>query len=410
MLMTSNVDPSKLSLNVKGAYTSPAVPRDFDIKTASATDLAHYGFPEGIKARIDSESSPFHRLFTRTWLPEHRIIPQLEVKIGRTHLLQPSSEQQKVRTDAPNTSNNWSGAVVASVKTAPLAKPGSPLDGYATEFSQQQHVNYIGVDNHIYELYYINVWKFSDLTQGAGAPATSPLSTLHGYATAFNQQQHVNYIGSDGHVHELVYDGAWKHNDLSAMAGATAAAPGSPLDGYATSFNQQQHVNYIGTDGHVHELVYDGAWKHNDLTTTAGASFPAPGSPLDGYSTEFNQQQHVNYIGTDGHVHELVYDGAWKHNDLSATAGAPAVASGSPLDGYPTSYNQQQHVNYIGTDGHVYELFYDGQWKTNDLRNASGFLSTLASATRLVGFETAFNQQQHVFFISVDNHLHELYW
>ena len=86
-------------------------------------------------------------------------------------------------------------------------------------------------------------------------------------------------------------------------------------------------------------------------TYTVNAPAPAQGSTLDGYQTTFNDQQHVNYVGTDGHVHELVYKDSWSHNDLTAAAGAPAgaAAAGSPLDGYETSFNNQQHVNYIGT-------------------------------------------------------------
>jgi hypothetical protein len=31
----------------------------------------------------------------------------------------------------------------------------------------------------------------------------------------------------------------------------------------------QQHVNYIGVDGDVHELWFDSAWHHNNLTLLA---------------------------------------------------------------------------------------------------------------------------------------------
>src|SRR6202023_2449401 len=152
--------------------------------------------------------------------------------------------------------------------------------------------------------------------------------------------------------------------DLTAAAGGDAVkhppAKPSPLDGYQTTFNDQQHVNYIGTDGHVHELVYTDHWGHTDLTAAAGGDAvkhpPAKGSPLDGYQTSFNNQQHVNYIGTDGHVHELVYKDNWGHTDLTQAAGAPNAAPGSALDGY--EFNNQQHVNYIGTDGHVHEFVY----------------------------------------------------
>ena len=93
-----------------------------------------------------------------------------------------------------------------------------------------------------------------------------------------------------------------------------------------TSFNNQQHINFIsfvGKDLHVFELYYDNAWHHNDLTQLAGAPpviNTANNFGLDGYVTAFNQQQHVNFVGNDLHVHELYYDGAWHHNDLNAIA------------------------------------------------------------------------------------------
>jgi hypothetical protein len=278
--------------------------------------------------------------------------------------------------------NDPAGNVTAATYTVstPSVVPflDSALDGYETSFNNQQHVNYIGADGHVHELVYTDHWSHNDLAQAVGgAPAVAPRSALDGYQTTFNNQQHVNYIGTDGHVHELVYTDHWSHNDLTQVAGAPNVAPGSALDGYQTSFNNQQHVNYIGTDGHVHELVYTDHWSHNDLTQAAGAPNVAPGSALDGYQTSFNNQQHVNYIGTDGHVHELVYTDHWSHNDLTQAAGAPNVVPGSALDGYETSFNNQQHVNYIGADGHVHELVYTDHWSHNDLTDG-----VLASVTQ----------------------------
>jgi hypothetical protein len=54
----------------------------------------------------------------------------------------------------------------------------------------------------------------------------------------------------------LYFDSRWRHNDLTALSGAPAALPGSRLDSYVTSFNNQQHVNFISADNHVHELYY----------------------------------------------------------------------------------------------------------------------------------------------------------
>ncbi len=51
---------------------------------------------------------------------------------------------------------------------------------------------------------------------------------------------------------------------------ATKPVSGSRLDGYWGSDNSQ-HVNFIGTDGHLHELyITPGAgWVNNELTALA---------------------------------------------------------------------------------------------------------------------------------------------
>jgi hypothetical protein len=310
---------------------------------------------------------------------------------------------------------------------APPVVPGSPLDGYTTPFNQQQHVNFIGVDNHVHELVFNPGagWSHHDLTaESAGAPPAIPGSPLDGYTTTFNAQQHVNYLAADSlgnlHVHELVFNpgAGWSHHDLTTDSpGAPPASPVSPLDGYTTPFNQQQHVNYLADlrgSLHVHELVFNpgAGWSHHDLTAeSAGAPSATPGSPLDGYTTEFNQQQHVNFIGLDNHVHELVFNpgGGWSHHDLTAESGAPLATPGSPLDGYVTPFNQQQHVNFVGLDNHVHELVFNpgSGWSHHDLTAESGAPSAL-QGTHLDGYTTVSNQQQHVNFVGEDHHVHEL--
>ena len=80
---------------------------------------------------------------------------------------------------------------------------------------------------------------------------------------------------------------------------------GTALDGYRLS-DDSQHVNYIGTDKHIHELyITTGAgWVDNDLTTLAGAVPPTPHHRPDGYRLS-DDSQHVFFIGTDNHIHEL---------------------------------------------------------------------------------------------------------
>ena len=78
------------------------------------------------------------------------------------------------------------------------------------------------------------------------------------------------------------------------------------IDGYSQG-DGSQHVNYIGQDGHVHELVPEPPAAVGSHRPEPSASGTGPRHlPLDGQRHEATVQQHVNYIGQDGHVHELV--------------------------------------------------------------------------------------------------------
>jgi hypothetical protein len=318
------------------------------------------------------------------------------------------------------------------------------IDGYPTDWNNQQHVNYIGAgDGHVHELFFDgSTWHDNDLFKLAGIATDSQgnnntvgnNNTLEGYPTPWNQQQHVNYIGEDDHVHELFFDGStWHDNDLFKLAGIPQAsvAINSALDSYAGP-DQQQHVNYIGQGGVVNELFFDGnSWHSNDLFELAGnipGSFLGPiYNALNGYAGP-NQQQHVNWVDGNGHVRELFFDGStWHDNDLFKSpisagelpSNAAANISTSALHGY-AGPNQQQHVHYIGaTDSHVHELFFDGStWHDNDLFKLAGnpqaqVVAINSALYSYLGPETSLPilppvVQQHVNYVTPDGHAHEL--
>jgi hypothetical protein len=143
----------------------------------------------------------------------------------------------------------------------------------------------------------------------------------------------------------------WIDNDLTAIAGAVAPAAHTALNGYRLS-DDSQHVIYVGTDNHVHELFIarGGGWADNDLTAIAGAVAPAAHTAVHGHRLS-DDSQHVIYVGVDNHVHELFIarDAGWADNDLTAIAGAVAPAAHTALNGYPLS-DDSQHVIYVGVD------------------------------------------------------------
>jgi len=299
------------------------------------------------------------------------------------------------------------------------------------------HVDFIDSKGHVHELVFVPTltgkgdWKDEDLTElaksGSTAVARSPLAGYSGGQTRSDVSQHLNYIASDGHVHELYASlvANLRDNDLTKLAAsssnhiATLPAEGSPLSGYWDTLNRQ-HVNYIASDGHVHELYVTpgNPWKDNDLTKLAKSSSTATQgvrgvwSPLSGYWDTLNRQ-HVNYIDRYGHVHELYNTPttAWKDNDLTKLAKSSSFAEvgRSKLDGYWDTLSRQ-HVNYIASDGHVHELYNTpttGGWKDNDL-------TKLAKSSSIPGVWSTLRGywgwgENHVNYIDSDGHVHELY-
>jgi hypothetical protein len=238
------------------------------------------------------------------------------------------------------------------------------------------HVRFIDVNWGVQTLeYFQGSWKQYSLTESRAASNNS----VHTYVSSYD---HVNYIGMSGHVHEveMFLDSPSVINDLTKLAGSsTTAAAESPLTGYWDG-EARHHVNYIDSDGHVHELYIRPpypytSWKDNDLTKLAGSSTTAAArSPLTGYWDFLSGvRQHVNYIDSDGHVHELYNTPtiSWKDNDLTKLAGSSTTAAQtSTLGGFALSDDTSQHVYYFEQSGNVHELYTSsGSWKDKDISN-----------------------------------------
>ena len=171
--------------------------------------------------------------------------------------------------------------------------------------------------------------------------------------------QRVNYRRDDGHVIELWWDKAgWHFHDLTIAAGATDLS-NSQVFGYAFDAQGTQHVVYRRNDGHVIELWWEtDCWHHHDLTIATRAPLAFGGYSYGASGYVFNAQgtQHVNYLGQDFHIHELWWDSSgWHHHDLTnATGTEPGNENSYPI-GYVFATQNTQHVNYLGRDNHAHE-------------------------------------------------------
>ena len=179
----------------------------------------------------------------------------------------------------------------------------------------------------------------------------------------------------------------WDPNDLTERSGAPLATS-APM-GYWTSLpNEDPHarVVYRTAEAHIKELSVTAStpWAPKDLSYLTGA--PAAASAPSG---QFNTlapmppTARVDYLTTDGHIEELFNEGeGWKPVDLTQIAGAPPAAS-APMafTTYEQSSNPIGRVVYRTPEGRIEELEVTGStpWVALDLNSKTG-APTAASA------------------------------
>jgi hypothetical protein len=239
-------------------------------------------------------------------------------------------------------------------------------------------------------------WQDVNLTK-QGNSVLHPLNGYNPAAYLFASQGtfHVFYLGeaptSEGlnlQIDELWQDSnGWHHSDLTGLTRAPTPSLASP-SAYTAEFQQTQHVIYIGVDGHINELWWRGGWYHNDLTNAAGAPLAAVGTSVAGFVSETAQTQNVHYVGQDGQLHGVRWQAnSWQRHDAVIAGGVPPAAPATPA-GY-FSADGVERVAYIGLDGHLRELSFDGTaWQMEDpSQDTNVLVDTDAALTAYPGLD-----------------------
>src|SRR5205823_6093764 len=110
-------------------------------------------------------------------------------------------------------------------------------------------------------------WMVQDLTAFTGAPLAASGAGLAAYP--FTDGQHIDYVGSNQNVYQLYWNNqAWLFQNLTSIAGGTAASSGAGLAEFAVS--DGQHIFYIGSNQHLSQLYYNNqSWLNQDLSNLA---------------------------------------------------------------------------------------------------------------------------------------------
>ncbi|MEE3373468.1 MAG: CotH kinase family protein [Planctomycetota bacterium] len=164
------------------------------------------------------------------------------------------------------------------------------------------------------------------------------------------RRRHVIYRAPDGQLHQLSSapsDNSWRDETLG-LPGTAPIASGRP-NVYRVA-NSGHRILYRGPAGHLHELSSVSAekdlsrWQHINLT----ALLKQPVATRDPSVVVVKGMPHIVYVDRMCRVHELWYDGSWRHGQLPA---APRPAAEVVLS-YAAS---ALHVTYRTMFGAVCE-------------------------------------------------------
>ena len=294
-----------------------------------------------------------------------------------------------------------------------------------------ESVVFVGPNQHLYQLSYnlsnsTTAWSNTDLTSATGSPLAAAGSSLAAFYAKSAGIEHIAYLGTNGHVGFMSFDSSsnsWTFSDATAATGNTLAASGSVLAAYEDGSPLPANLNvvYIGTNQHVYQLSLNGAtaaWSNQDLTALTGNTLAAPESTLTATRGSINKSLHIIYLGTNAHVYQLWFNAAaatWNNQDLTVNTGNTLAATGSALAQFFDSFGGQ-HVFYLGRNQHVYQLYRNDatfSWSNQDLTAATGnTVAALASPlTAFLGRVFSNNRDsQNIMYLGTNGHVCQLWF
>jgi hypothetical protein len=185
-----------------------------------------------------------------------------------------------------------------------------------------------------------SAWKATDLSARTGAPKAATIPTGYFSDLAGAGEDRVIYSTATGDVEELsrpVNSTAWSAKDLTTLTGAPPATS-APFGFSTNNPSALAQVVYETASGAVEQLAlsHAGSWQANDLTALAGAPSAAPGTEPVGYVAA---AMRIIYKSASGSVIALssTNETTWTSSNLNTITGAPRPIQGPR--GYDTGEN-----------------------------------------------------------------------
>jgi hypothetical protein len=331
---------------------------------------------------------------------------------------------------------------------------GSSIASFSDSYGE--HVYYVGMNYHVYQLYWDGGNPVNqDLTQWTGGTLA-----WGGPLTAFSDSygEHVFYVGNGPTLDQLWWSGSETYQNLTNSSGAVKPYPnaissfsdsyGEHLYYFDDQFDQTEYELSLNSNGswsgcgqigvsdgdlaglatfgdssgeYVYYTAAANQWLYAVYRTGGEICADTSSTPLvvnavgvpTALATYNNSSGHyVFYIGTNQHVYQLFTAqsgifGTWTTSDLTEASDTSVVAaSATALTAFSDSAGE--HVFYVGTNQHVYQLYFNGtSWSNQDL-SGSGTVADDECGAKLTSFSDSYGE--HVYYVGTNGHVYHLYW
>src|SRR5579872_5484084 len=268
-------------------------------------------------------------------------------------------------------------------------------------------------------------WANEDLTALSGNTLASDASPLAISGAGGDSLMNIYYVDSNRHANRLYWprSGGFQNQDLTAAAAGPTVGSGSGLAAIVNA-GGCPHLEYVDMNQHVNDLYLPNTsggcltnWANEDLTAQAGNTLAAVGSPLAITGAGGDSLMNIYYLDSNRHVNRLYWpkSGGFQNQDLTAAAAGPTVGSGSGLAAIVNS-GGCPHFEYVDVNQHVNDLYLPNtsggcltNWANEDLTAQAGnTLAEAGSPVAIIG--AAGDGLMDVFYMDSNHYLNRLYW
>jgi hypothetical protein len=282
------------------------------------------------------------------------------------------------------------------------------VTNYQTGGFNQLQVWSTGNDGNLYNRYYDGTWHWANHGTGGAPLEDGPAVTVYDDPVSGTHQLQVWAVGTNGHLYNHYYDGAWHWYDFGTDGASLIGIPAVTVYDDPVSGTHQLQVWASGTNGDLYNLYYTGTWHWADHGTDGAALTDLAVGVYDDPASGTHQLQ-VWAVGVDGNLYNHYYDGAWHWTNFGTDGAALDAPAVTPYYD-PASGEYQLQVWANGADGHLYNLWYDGlgNWSWNDFGTDGAALSDPAVTPY---YDPASGEYQlQVWAAGGDGHLYNLYY